>query len=195
MFRLQAAETDNIILEHQRAARQKTLKEMGKEKKQTRSPKKSTKKLNPRLVEVLSCASCWVIQLLQPLHFWWSPNLQSRSILISTWWWPLQRYKQEKLNPIFVPLMGQVCSTHECDRFHRRVDCIYMPSFVYFLHTWLKFKAEIGYHHLRLLTLFIITKTFAPSAPLLLFTERHFLHSWWPSDRKILQNLSGDLLL
>ena len=53
LLHVQAAETDNIILEHQRAARQKTLKEMGKEKEQTRSPKKSTKKLNPRLVEVL----------------------------------------------------------------------------------------------------------------------------------------------
>jgi len=72
----QAAETDNIILEHQRAARQKTMKEMGKEKKQTRSPKKSTKKLNPRLVE---------------------------------------RYKQEKLNPIFVPLMGQLMAERPRD--------------------------------------------------------------------------------
>merc|ERR1711937_74587 len=72
----QAAETDNIILEHQRAARQKTMKEMGKEKKQTRSPKKSTKKLNPRMVE---------------------------------------RYKQEKLNPIFVPLMGQLMAERPRD--------------------------------------------------------------------------------
>merc|ERR1712025_977946 len=72
----QAADTDKIILEHQRAARQKTLKEMGKEKQQTRSSKKSKKKLNPRLV---------------------------------------QRYKQEKLNPIFIPLMLQLMNERPKD--------------------------------------------------------------------------------
>ena len=62
---LKAADTDKVILEHQRAARQKTLKEMGKEKEHTRAPKRSSKKLNPRLVQVVSITTT-VRHLLDP---------------------------------------------------------------------------------------------------------------------------------
>ena len=34
----------------------------------------------------------------------------------------LQRYKQEKLNPIFIPLMGQVSSTFMFGQNRRRVN-------------------------------------------------------------------------